>query len=93
MPRVNEVIDAGVQVEGSASIDRLDYYKFEFRRQDATDEWHWAASYETPVQDGVLGVWETAHLPAGTYTLRLTAVNEQGNYPFPPCDVTVQIRH
>jgi hypothetical protein len=93
VPRVNEVVDAAIQVEGAANIENLKYYKFEFRRQDVEDEWHWAASYEEPVMEGVLGIWHAAHLPEGRYTLRLTVVNVQGNYPYPPCDVTVQVRH
>jgi hypothetical protein len=91
-PRIGEAIADQVQVEGSANIDDLGYYKFEFRREDVEDEWHWAASYEDPVDRGVLGTWQVAHLPEGTYTLRLTVVNVQGNYPFAPCDVTVHIR-
>jgi len=51
------------------------------------------ASYEEPVEEGVLGPWHVSHLPEGTYTFRLTVVNVRGNYPFPPCDVRVQIKH
>jgi hypothetical protein len=93
VPRVNEVIDDEIQVEGSAHIENLAYYKFEFKREDVEDEWHWAASFEKPVEEGVLGIWPVSHLPEGIYTFRLTVVNEKGNYPFQPCEVQVQIRH
>jgi hypothetical protein len=94
-PKVNQVITDEVQVEGTADIEHFDYYKFEFRREDGDieDEWHWVESFETPVEEGVLGVWHVSHLPAGIYTFRLTVVNREGNYPFPPCDVKVQITH
>jgi len=93
LPRVNQVIQDQVMVEGSADIENLGYYKFEFRRQDVEDEWHWTASFEQSVEEGELGLWQVSHLPEGPYILRLTVVNRQGNYPFPPCDVPVQIRH
>lgn len=95
MPRVNEVINDEIEVEGSANIENLGYYKFEFKREDGEveDEWHWVASFEDPVEEGVLGIWRASHLPEGIYTFRLTVVNKQGNYPFPPCDVRVQIKH
>jgi hypothetical protein len=95
MPRVNEVIRDQIQVEGSANIENLEYYKFEFMRQDgeAEGEWHWVESFEDPVEDGVLGIWHVSHLPEGIYLFRLTVVNVQGNYPFAPCEVQVQIRH
>jgi len=92
---VNEVIEDEIQIEGSANIENLDYYKFEFKREDGEveDEWHWTASFEEPVEEGVLGTWRVSHLPEGMYTFRLTVVNTQGNYPFPPCDVRVIIKH
>ena len=93
MPRVGEVIDAGIEVYGTAAIDQLAYYKFEFQRLDVADEWHWTGSFEAPISEGLLGVWQTGHLPDGQYAFRLTVVNVQGNYPFPPCEVVVQIRH
>lgn len=94
-PKVNQIITDKVQVEGTANIENLDYYKFEFRREDSDveDEWHWVESFTTPIEEGVLGIWHVSHLPAGIYTFRLTVVNRDGNYPFPPCDVKVQITH
>ena len=82
-----------MQVEGTASIENFDYYKFEIKRDDIEDEWHWVESFSTPVEEGVLGVWQVGHLQAGTYILRLTVVNRQVNYPFIPCEVKVYVRH
>lgn len=92
-PKMNQVIGSQIQVEGSANIDEFDYYKFEIRREDIEDEWHWVESFYTPVENGALGVWEVSHLPEGVYTFRLTVVNKVGNYPFPPCEVTVYVTH
>ena len=91
-PRVGQVIQDRVSVRGTASIDGFDYYKFEYRQEtNSEDTWHWIASFKTPVDGGLLGTWDVAGLPAGIYTLRLTVVNTEGNYPYPPCEVTVQI--
>lgn len=91
-PRVGQAIRDQGAVMGTAKIDGFDYYKFEYRRAaDATDTWHWIASFYTPVEDGFLGAWDVSGLPADRYILRLTVVNTEGNYPFPPCEVTVQV--
>jgi hypothetical protein len=90
---VDQVIRDEVEVVGSADIENLGYYKFEFKREDVEDEWHWVESFYTPVREDVLGTWRVSHLPDGVYTFRLTVVNKQGNYPFPPCDVRVTVRH
>jgi len=90
---VNEVIKDEIQVKGTANIENFAYYKFEFKREDVEDEWHWVESFETAVKEGVLGIWNVSNLPEGTYTFRLTVVNAQGNYPFPPCEVRVQVKH
>jgi len=92
-PRVNEVIRDEIQVKGAANIENFAYYKFEFKREGTEDEWHWIDSFKTPVEEGVLGTWNVSNLPDGIYTLRLTVVNAQGNYPFPPCEVRVQVKH
>lgn len=94
-PLMDQVVREQVQAEGTASIENFDYYKFEIRREDGDveDEWHWIGSFETPVEDGVLGTLRVSDLPEGVYTLRLTVVNREGNYPFPPCDVRVHIMH
>ena len=93
-PRVNQVFQGQIQARGTASIETFDYYKFEIRREDgkAEDEWHWLNSFETPVEDGPLGTLSVEGLPNGIYTLRLTVVNREGNYPFAPCDVRIRIR-
>jgi hypothetical protein len=92
-PQMNEVIRDEVQVKGTANIENFDYYKFEFKREDVEDEWHWVESFETPVEEGLLGIWHVSQLPPGTYTFRLTVVNREGNYPFPPCEVRVYVTH
>jgi len=90
-PGMNAVLSGAVQIFGSANIPDFDYYKFEFR-QAGSPEWAWLQSHDTPVADGLLGVWDTTALPAGTYGFRLVVVDKTGNHP-PPCEVTVTIVH
>ena len=93
-PRVGKVIQEQVAVRGTANIDNFDYYKFEYRQEaDSEGTWHWIASFKTPVVDGLLGAWDVSGLAVGVYTLRLTVVNMEGNYPYPPCETIVQIAH
>lgn len=93
-PQMNQVVKGQVQTEGTANIENFDYYKFEIRREDGDveDEWHWIESFETPVENGILGILRLSGLPEGVYTLRLTVVNQEGNYPFPPCDVRLHVK-
>jgi len=44
-------------------------------------------------EEGLLGIWHVSQLPPGAYTFRLTVVNREGNYPFPPCEVRVYVKH
>ncbi len=92
-PLVGQVVEGQVEIEGTANIEGFDYYKFEYRREgDAESTWHWIASSETAVHAGLLGIWDVSGLPPARYSLRLTVVNVEGNYPYPPCKVTVQVR-
>jgi len=90
---VGQVVEGQVEIEGTANIESFDYYKFEYRREgDAESAWHWIASFETAVDAGHLGTWDVTGLPPARYSLRLTVVDIEGNYPYPPCKVTVQVR-
>jgi hypothetical protein len=88
-PTVNAVLKGVVEIRGSANIDNFGYYKFEFRSEGAS-EWSFIQDFKEPVADGILGSWNTAGLPAGTYTFRLVVVDKTGNYP-EPCEVDVII--
>lgn len=88
-PTVNAVLNGVVQILGSAEIENFDYYKLEFRSQEAL-EWAFLRRAEEPVADGILGVWDTSSLPTGTYWLRLVVIDVSGNYP-EPCQVPVTV--
>lgn len=93
-PTVNAVLKGSVQITGSAYVDAVDdgfgYYKFEVRPVGAS-EWSFLQRFEEPVADGLLGVWDTSTLPAGSYLFRLVVVKKDGNY-LEPCQVPVVIQ-
>jgi hypothetical protein len=82
-----------VQVIGTANIPDFQFYKLEYAMGHSPLESAFASInqvYTTPVQDTVLGTWFVGNMPAGAYTLRLTAVDNRGQYPS-PCDVHINI--
>jgi hypothetical protein len=89
-PTVNAGLKGVVEIRGSANIDDFDYYKFEFCSEGAT-EWSFIQDFKEPVADGILGSWNTAGLPAGSYRFRLVVVMEDGNYE--ECEVQVTIEY
>jgi hypothetical protein len=91
-PTVNAVLKGVVEITGSASIDEFQFYKFELKGEPTSWEWRTISTSDTPVADGVLGIWDTSALPAGAYTFRLVVVDQTGNYP-KPCEVEVTIEH
>ncbi len=95
-PREGEVLDGigTFSITGTAAIDDFQFYKLELGLEDAPIEFHSIDEVQTePVVNGILlRDWNTGALPAGTYTLRLTVVDNSGQFP-PPCDVIVHIDH
>jgi hypothetical protein len=91
-PGQSQVINQGIQVTGTAQRDLFDRYEFKFQSRDLpNDDWHWVQSFETPVENGDLGYWPTAHLPPGNYRFMLIAIDKRGNSQ--ECVVPVTIQH
>jgi hypothetical protein len=91
-PGQNQVIDAGIEVRGTAYKDLFDRYEFKFQSRDLPgDEWHWVETFLTPIQNGSLGVWHTSHLPPGRYRFMLIVIDKSGNSE--ECVVPVIIQH
>jgi hypothetical protein len=91
IPGQNQVIGDGIQVKGTASKEDFDRYEFKFQSRDFEDEWHWVETFTTPVQNAELGLWRTAHLPAGNYWFMLITIDKMGNSE--ECIVPVMIQH
>ena len=91
-PGQNQVIDAGIEVRGTALKEAFDRYEFKFQSRDLVgDEWHWVETFQTPIQNGSLGVWHTSHLPDGNYSFMLIVIDKSGNSQ--ECVVPVIIQH
>lgn len=80
LPGQNQVIDAGIDVRGTATKEGFDRYEFKFQSQDiAGDDWHWVETFKSPVTNDSLGFWSTAHLPVGRYHFMLIVIDKTGN--------------
>jgi hypothetical protein len=90
-PVQGTTLSGSVQVTGTADIEEFWYYKLEFR-YEGLDHWHYITGQHTPVENDVLGAWDTTILPDGDYYLRLVVVDLTGNYP-PPCEILVHVDH
>lgn len=95
-PLTDQVLRGRVQIRGRAVHEQFNFYKLEMAAgadtQAGTAIFAYLAGGQSPVENGVLAEWVTTTVANGTYTLRLTVVAEDGNYP-PPCQVTVQVRN
>jgi len=89
-PGSNQTVLGTVEVRGTANIDFFNFYKVEFGSGQSSTEFHVIDELKySPVNEGVLVVWDTAGL-SGSVTLRLTVVNIDGN--FSSCDVHVVVQ-
>ncbi len=92
-PGGNAVLRGIVQIRGTANIRDFQFYKVEFGAGDEPRTWSVVGDdvVRKRVVDDVLVTWDTSKVPTGVYTLQLTVVDVTGNFPFPPCQVTVSV--
>lgn len=91
-PGQEQIVDAGIEVRGTAFKEAFDRYEFKFQSRDLPgDEWHWVETFRTPIQNGSLGIWHTSHLPPGRYRFLLIVIDKSGNSQ--ECIVPVVIQH
>lgn len=92
-PSPNAVVSGAVQIVGSASIGNFQYYKVEFGVGENPVGWSVVTDLRhSPVAGGLLDVWDTTFLESGVYKIRLTVVDQTGNFP-PPHEVRVSVQH
>jgi LysM repeat protein len=92
-PLQGEHVDGTVQIIGSAKIADFQFYKLEYAMGHTPLDTAFHSIndvYRTPAWDTVLGTWYVGNMPAGAYTLRLTAVDNRGQFPT-PCNVQIWI--
>lgn len=92
-PGVNAVLSGSVDVLGTAEHENFSYYKLEYAQGvDPSTEFAYLTDVHTPVVNGVLGTFDTTEVDNGLYMLRLTVVDNTGNFP-EPCTVTVVVEN
>lgn len=90
-PRMNEHIRGIVSIVGTASIENFQFYKVEYGVGEVPFNWiSIGPVHREPVSNTQLVVWDTDALAEGVYILKLTAVDNRGQFP-PPCEVRVII--
>lgn len=73
-PAAGSVVEGLVPVMGTVQLPDFDHYDVQFGFGENPQDWGWISGpHLAPVRDGLLTVWDTTHLPAGLYTLRVTA--------------------
>jgi cytoskeleton protein RodZ len=89
-PGQGQVVSGVTTVTGTAVHEAFSSYKIEAAPAGAG--FVFLVSGGAPVEGGVLGAFDSSSVPNGQYTLRLTVVDQTGNFP-PPCDVTVTVQN
>jgi len=94
-PGMNAPISGRVAIQGTANHESFQFYKIEYGQGEKPSTWHVISDvHRNPVINGVIEQFDTVALalPNGVYWLRLTVVDQSGNFP-PPCDVRVSIQN
>lgn len=90
-PTVRALVSGTVAVVGSVRLEDLWFYKLEWAPA-GSDEFAYFGGGSNSVQNGVLGRLNTTDLPNGEQVIRVTVVDQTGNYP-PPCDVPIVVEN
>jgi cytoskeleton protein RodZ len=92
-PGVNQALAGVSTISGVATHEAFQFYKLEYAPgANAGDGFTYFGGGQVQVSGGVLGNWDTTALPNGEYTIRLTVVDQVGNFPT-PCDVSVVVQN
>ncbi|MEM7035109.1 MAG: SH3 domain-containing protein [Chloroflexota bacterium] len=79
-----------VIISGNADIPNFNYYKIEYSTDPSGNVWNYLLQQGSPVTSGKLMELDTSTVPNGPYGVRLTVIDQTGNYP-EPCEVWYQI--
>lgn len=80
-PAAGSAVSGDVVIVGTAVIDPFQKYELHYKMEPSGDDAYiYFFGATTPVLGGTLGTWQAGGLPAGTYSLRLRVVKNDGNY-------------
>lgn len=80
-PTEGQELQGVVTITGSANHPEFDRYELAYGPEpNPNDAWQPFSANQQPVANNVLGVWDTASVGDGTYSLRLRVVRKDSNY-------------
>jgi hypothetical protein len=88
-PEPGDEVKGTVELIGTVDIPNFGFYKYEVARL-GSDTWATISADRNPVNNGLLGRWNTTALTPGDYQLRLVVTDNQGKV-LPACVVPVRI--
>lgn len=94
-PGVGEIVSGTVNILGTAVHENFLYYKVEYapgENIDPNETFVYLADARVQVTGGLLAAFDSTNFADGPYTIKLTVVDNSGNFP-PPCTVTVVVRN
>ena len=84
-PASGDAVRGRISIAGSAFIPQFQFYKVEMAAGASPPDSAFrnlaGDVHRNAVQSGVLDTWDTTSVPDGTYSLRLTVVDQRGNFP------------
>ena len=90
-PLNGSTIQGIVPFQGTAHLDNLKYYKFEYKPA-SSDTWQYLTKFDyTWVTNGKLMDFYTSTIAPGVYDFRLIVVSMSGDYP-EPCAIRLNVR-
>lgn len=90
-PGNNEQVSGTISMVGTATHPQFQFYKIEFAPA-GSGNFSYLDGGNSPVVNGVLVNINSSALGNGAWTLRLTVVDQTGNFPA-PCDVTIRVQN
>jgi hypothetical protein len=79
-PQPGAVVRDVVVIAGSATHPSFSFYKVEFAAEPGSNWSVIGDTHASQVKDGALAQWDTRSVADGSYSLRLTVVDQSGNY-------------
>lgn len=88
-PGLNETVRGNISVVGTADHANFQFYKIEYAPV-GSNNFVYIAGDQNPVVNGFLADINTSTLGNGAWTLKLTVVDQTGNWP-DPCQVNILV--
>lgn len=92
-PGVGQTVSGMVNILGTATHENFQYYKVEYASGtdvDPNSDFAYLGGERVQVTGSVLASFDSAEFDNGAYTLKLTVVDNLGNFP-PPCTVSIVV--